>query len=248
MDNYNKRVCVLNEFDKIIGTDNALKAHTRTSSKLHRAYSLFLFAKSKENNEIQLLMQKRAPSKLVFPNRWTNTICSHPFINELSFNDPILDCKRQLLKRLECELGISNSKLSSESLIFYDRMMYMSFEKYNKLYGFLGKNVEQQEIDNELLDSAASSSLDTVLEPLKFKDTDFQEFEIDYIFFAYLNDFELNLNPDEACDARLMSQKELENLMKKESFSPWFEMIYSNIKIFQVFEKHLQKNNAEIVI
>jgi len=40
---------------------------------LRRAFSVFLF-----NSEGKLLLQQRAPTKITFPNVWTNTCCSHP--------------------------------------------------------------------------------------------------------------------------------------------------------------------------
>lgn len=43
---------------------------------LHRAFSTFLF-----NSEGKLLLQKRADTKITFPDCWTNTCCSHPLFN-----------------------------------------------------------------------------------------------------------------------------------------------------------------------
>ena len=43
---------------------------------LHRAFSCFLF----DPKEGKLLLQKRAPEKITFPNMWTNTCCSHPLM------------------------------------------------------------------------------------------------------------------------------------------------------------------------
>jgi isopentenyl-diphosphate delta-isomerase len=41
---------------------------------LHRAFSCFLF----DPISGKLLLQRRAPEKITFPNMWTNTCCSHP--------------------------------------------------------------------------------------------------------------------------------------------------------------------------
>jgi isopentenyl-diphosphate delta-isomerase len=41
--------------------------------RLHRAFSLFLF-----NEDGELLLQQRAPSKRLWPGFWSNTCCSHP--------------------------------------------------------------------------------------------------------------------------------------------------------------------------
>lgn len=40
---------------------------------LHRAFSVFLF-----NEEGELLLQQRAPSKRLWPGFWSNSCCSHP--------------------------------------------------------------------------------------------------------------------------------------------------------------------------
>ena len=40
---------------------------------LHRAFSFFLF-----DQDANMLLTKRASSKITFPNVWTNTACSHP--------------------------------------------------------------------------------------------------------------------------------------------------------------------------
>ena len=40
---------------------------------LHRAFSLFLF-----NQNGELLLQQRSPSKRLWPGYWSNSICSHP--------------------------------------------------------------------------------------------------------------------------------------------------------------------------
>ena len=65
--------CILvDENDQIIGHASKYNSHRFTknhpSGRLHRAFSVFLF-----NNENKLLLQKRAASKITFPNVWTNT-------------------------------------------------------------------------------------------------------------------------------------------------------------------------------
>jgi isopentenyl-diphosphate Delta-isomerase len=40
---------------------------------LHRAFSIFVF-----NGANELLLQKRSAEKLLWPNYWSNTCCSHP--------------------------------------------------------------------------------------------------------------------------------------------------------------------------
>jgi isopentenyl-diphosphate delta-isomerase len=43
------------------------------AGRLHRAFSLFLF-----NADGELLLQKRSASKRLWPEYWSNSICSHP--------------------------------------------------------------------------------------------------------------------------------------------------------------------------
>jgi isopentenyl-diphosphate Delta-isomerase len=49
---------------------------------LHRAFSVFLF-----NSENKLLLQQRAIEKITFPDRWTNTCCSHPLNTPLELEE-----------------------------------------------------------------------------------------------------------------------------------------------------------------
>lgn len=62
--------------DNVIGNGTKRDCHIfndKQSGMLHRAFSVFLF-----DEENRLLLQKRAPHKLTFPEHWTNTCCSHP--------------------------------------------------------------------------------------------------------------------------------------------------------------------------
>ena len=43
---------------------------------LHRAFSCFVF----DPTSGKLLLQRRAPEKITFPDMWTNTCCSHPLM------------------------------------------------------------------------------------------------------------------------------------------------------------------------
>ena len=69
-------VILVDEQDRTTGSDSKYKAHTFNSKQprglLHRAFSVFLF-----DDDNQLLLQRRANSKITFPGVWTNTCCSH---------------------------------------------------------------------------------------------------------------------------------------------------------------------------
>lgn len=76
-----------------IGTAGLLEAHTG-EGKLHRAFSVYVF--SPEHSS--LLIQKRSKKKMLWPDIWANTCCSHPFEGE----GPVAAGQR----RLQEELGI----------------------------------------------------------------------------------------------------------------------------------------------
>ncbi len=61
----------------VIGTEEIIRAHTQ-GGLLHRAFSVYVFTPSHD----QLLIQKRAAGKFVFPGFWANTCCSHPLPGE----------------------------------------------------------------------------------------------------------------------------------------------------------------------
>jgi len=66
---------------------------------LHRAFSIFVF-----NNKMELLLQKRADCKQLWPGFWSNSCCSHPTLNETTLQASI--------RRLQEELGISVVQIS----------------------------------------------------------------------------------------------------------------------------------------
>jgi len=61
---------------------------------LHRAFSIFVF-----NSANELLLQQRAPSKMLWPGYWSNTCCSHPRRGE--------DMAEAVTRRLQQELGFA---------------------------------------------------------------------------------------------------------------------------------------------
>lgn len=58
--------------DNEIGTLSKAACHDGVG-RLHRSFSIFLF-----NNTGELLLQRRAASKRLWPGYWSNTCCSHP--------------------------------------------------------------------------------------------------------------------------------------------------------------------------
>ena len=64
---------------------------------LHRAFSLFLF-----NDDGELLLQQRSPSKRLWPGFWSNSICSHPRRGE----SMEVATRRRLLDELNIETDL----------------------------------------------------------------------------------------------------------------------------------------------
>lgn len=62
--------------DKVVGHLDKSACHDG-EGLLHRAFSLFVF-----NPQGKLLIQRRAPSKRLWPSYWSNSCCSHPRQNE----------------------------------------------------------------------------------------------------------------------------------------------------------------------
>jgi isopentenyl-diphosphate delta-isomerase len=63
---------LVDELDRELGFKSKADCHSG-KGVLHRAFSIFVF-----NGDNALLLQKRSPSKLLWPNYWSNTCCSHP--------------------------------------------------------------------------------------------------------------------------------------------------------------------------
>ena len=113
---------VVDEDDKEVRPASKRETHAISAEEpvalLHRAFSVFLF-----NSEGAMLLQQRAPEKILFPNRWTNTCCSHPLWNESELpTTDALGVRNAAVRKLEHELGISN--MSVEDFHFNGRVHY----------------------------------------------------------------------------------------------------------------------------
>lgn len=118
------RCILVDENDKIIGSASKKECHMVQDNghlPLHRAFSVFLF-----NNRGDLLLQKRSSAKITYPDRYTNTCCSHP-LDEIpgekeEYNT--LGVKRAAQRRLNYELGIPVSQLPLDSFRYITRVHY----------------------------------------------------------------------------------------------------------------------------
>lgn len=70
--NASEQLILVDELDREIGFRAKTDCHTGKGA-LHRAFSIFVF-----NGRNELLLQQRSPSKMLWPNYWSNTCCSHP--------------------------------------------------------------------------------------------------------------------------------------------------------------------------
>jgi isopentenyl-diphosphate delta-isomerase len=68
----NEQLILVDHHDREIGFSTKERAHNGCGA-LHRAFSLFVF-----NPAGELLVQKRAKGKRLWPGYWSNTCCSHP--------------------------------------------------------------------------------------------------------------------------------------------------------------------------
>lgn len=89
----NEKLILVDKNDEELGQITKRDAH-QGKGRLHRAFSIFLF-----NDQKQLLMQKRSLKKLLWPEFWANSCCSHPRVGE--------ELEEAVHRRLKQELNVS---------------------------------------------------------------------------------------------------------------------------------------------
>ncbi|XP_015591198.1 isopentenyl-diphosphate Delta-isomerase 1 [Cephus cinctus] len=120
-----QELCILvDEQDKPVGEATKEYSHRVAqdgSIPLHRAFSVFLF-----NNNGDLLVQKRSPTKITFPEMYTNTCCSHPSAKNPgeAEEDNALGIKKAARRRLADELGIPVSEVQPTDFNYLTRIHY----------------------------------------------------------------------------------------------------------------------------
>jgi len=92
-------VVVVDKENHILGLEEKQLAHQKGS--LHRAISVCLF-----DEKGRWLLQKRASHKYHSPNKWANSCCSHPRLNE----EPIDAAKRRILEELGIQVPLTFMK------------------------------------------------------------------------------------------------------------------------------------------
>lgn len=95
---FDSKIVFVDESNTPIATGDKLLSHT-ADTKLHRAFSVFLF-----NQKGEFLMQQRALSKKTWPGVWSNSCCGHVMLHE-----SVIDAAK---RRLKFELGIRGVDLT----------------------------------------------------------------------------------------------------------------------------------------
>ncbi|MBT3249692.1 MAG: isopentenyl-diphosphate Delta-isomerase [Candidatus Pacebacteria bacterium] len=95
------QVILVDESDSQIGVMDKVEAH-RHPAQLHRASSIFLFRRRKDN--VELLIQRRSEYKIVGARQWANTVCVNLRPGE--------SYESAAYRRVEEELGIKKVNLS----------------------------------------------------------------------------------------------------------------------------------------
>ena len=198
-------VLMVDSDDNVIGSECKRKSHEFSPDQpvgaLHRAFSVFIFDEKTE----ELLLQKRAATKITFPSVWTNTCCSHQLhgMDPSELDQPqdiatgtVPGAKHAAIRKLNHELGIPTQQLPAEKFKFLTRLHYWAADTIT--HGF---------------------------------DSPWGEHEIDYVLFFTVQDKDLlTIQPhlDEVEDCRWVTQGILGEMMNDLSllFSPWFRIIY----------------------
>eukprot|EP00405_Crypthecodinium_cohnii_P015076 CAMPEP_0206461530 /NCGR_PEP_ID=MMETSP0324_2-20121206/25423_1 /ASSEMBLY_ACC=CAM_ASM_000836 /TAXON_ID=2866 /ORGANISM="Crypthecodinium cohnii, Strain Seligo" /LENGTH=793 /DNA_ID=CAMNT_0053933483 /DNA_START=13 /DNA_END=2394 /DNA_ORIENTATION=- len=202
-----KDMCiVVNYMDEVVGHDSKYNCHKFLPGQprgiLHRAFSVILF-----DSNGKMLLQQRAPTKITFPNVWTNACCSHPLHGmaprEDDSNDEVskgshMGVKHAAVRKLGHELGIPAAQLDAKRFKYMLRLHYWAAD-----VGTYGPQAP------------------------------WGEHEIDHILLYKLNPGEeltLQPNEEEVCATRWVTQAELKEAMNNpdQSWSPWFKILMSN--------------------
>jgi isopentenyl-diphosphate delta-isomerase len=115
-----EEVVLIDRNDQPLGTSPKSTIHT-SATPLHRGFSVFIF-----NSLGQVLLQKRALSKITWPGIWSNSCCGHPALGESS--------TQAASRRLKYELGLE--LLASEIVVVLPKYRYRA-----ELYGIVENEI-----------------------------------------------------------------------------------------------------------
>jgi isopentenyl-diphosphate Delta-isomerase len=153
-----EHVILVDENDNPLGEIEKMEAHRK--ALLHRAVSVFLF-----NNDNKLLLQKRALGKYHSPGLWTNTACTHPYVNESN--------EEAVIRRLKEEMGISVDGVRKLFNFIYKESFENGLTEYELDHVFVGFSDELPVCDLNEVSDFDYVDLDEVLERVKSSPNDF---------------------------------------------------------------------------
>lgn len=163
----------------------------------HRAFSMFIF-----NDKKEMLLTRRADSKITFPGVWTNTCCSHPLygmkpneVDQVPQDFPNFPgIKYAAIRKLRHELGIDPKYVPHDDIQFVSRFHYWAAD--TKTYG---------------------------------AEAPWGEHEVDYVLFLQNKGEQPEVlpNPDEVSECKYVSIAELQEMFQQPGleWSPWFRGI-----------------------
>lgn len=127
-----ENLIIVNTDDNILGKMSKSECHSVRNIEagtIHRAFSILLF-----NNDNQLLVTQRSVRKITFPMYFGNSCCGHPIQNKLEIDlDDMKGIKHAARRRIYEELGIANTDITIDDIIFMKRFIYQSM--YNQDLG-----------------------------------------------------------------------------------------------------------------
>ncbi len=95
---FDEMIVLVDDADTPVATRRKSEVHDG-NTKLHRAFSVFLF-----NSKGELLLQQRAFSKKTWPGVWSNSCCGHTMLHESTPDAAV--------RRVGYELGLKKTKLT----------------------------------------------------------------------------------------------------------------------------------------
>lgn len=146
-----EQLILVDENDNQIGSMEKLETHKK--GLLHRAFSGFIF-----NDKKELLLQQRASCKYHNPNIWSNTVCSHPNVDETTYNA----IKRRIFEEFGFdsdfkEVGTLTYKIEFKNGLTENEFDHIFVAKYNNQVINPNKNeiqnykwINKQDLEKEI--------------------------------------------------------------------------------------------------
>lgn len=203
-----EKLFVVDEFDNVLSVAPKLECHYTKGSALpplHRAFSMFHFCVPTDGSSKgsrRLLITQRAPTKLLFPQFWSNTCCSHPTTQDIitdkhtitdykspneNINGSIAVTKRAAKRKMFDELGMV---VSTTDMIFVGKYQYSALSHHDDH----GAKWAENEVDYVLISSSNAS---------------------------------FECNPEETMAAKWVTKHEIEKMLESRGalFTPWLRLL-----------------------